>query len=46
MDTAGVAEPELSRIDEEVATLIEDAIEFAQSSPKPEPESAAEDLFA
>jgi TPP-dependent pyruvate/acetoin dehydrogenase alpha subunit len=45
-ESGGVAEAELTRIDEEVAALIEEAIEFAQASPRPQPESAAEDLYA
>jgi TPP-dependent pyruvate/acetoin dehydrogenase alpha subunit len=36
----------MTRIDKEVATLIEDAVRFAQESPRPDPSVAVEDLFA
>jgi len=40
-----VDESELKRIEKEVKAKVEEAIKFAQESPKPRPESAAEDLL-
>jgi TPP-dependent pyruvate/acetoin dehydrogenase alpha subunit len=45
-EIAGVTEEELVRVEQEVAALIEDAVRFAQDSPRPDPRSATEDLFA
>jgi len=41
-----IREEELARIDEEVAALIENAVQYAQESPRPDPSIAVEDLFA
>lgn len=40
-----IKESELKKIDEEVKARVEEAIKFAQESPKPKPESAVEDLL-
>jgi len=41
----GCAESDLSRFDHEAETIIVDALEFAESSPAPEPEDAFTDVF-
>lgn len=41
----GIPEKELDEIDDEVSDQIEEAVRFAQESPRPMPESAIEDLF-
>ncbi len=46
VEDIGVKDEDVARIDEEVAALIEDAVRFAENSPRPEPQSATEDLFA
>ncbi len=37
LDATGVGEEELKRIDEEVKAIVQEAAEFAQASPEPEP---------
>ncbi len=46
LQTGFVAQPELDRIAAEVERDVREAVEFAQSSPFPEPEEALEDVFA
>jgi 2-oxoisovalerate dehydrogenase E1 component len=41
-----VADPELDRIDQEVAALVKDAAEFAEASPWPDPATAARHVYA
>ena len=43
---AGVAAERLEQIEEEARTDVETAVEFALASPRPEPESALEDVYA
>jgi TPP-dependent pyruvate/acetoin dehydrogenase alpha subunit len=43
---AGVASSRLEEIEEEARLDVEAAVEFALASPRPEPESALEDVFA
>jgi TPP-dependent pyruvate/acetoin dehydrogenase alpha subunit len=45
-ESSGVTEEQLAGIEREVVALIEDAVRFAQDSPRPDPRSATEDLFA
>jgi acetoin:2,6-dichlorophenolindophenol oxidoreductase subunit alpha len=42
----GTSDADLARIDAEAADVISDALQFAQSSPAPEPEDAFSDVFA
>lgn len=42
----GYTDADLARIDGEAADIIKDALQFAQSSPAPEPEDAFSDVFA
>ncbi|MBA7493169.1 Acetoin:2,6-dichlorophenolindophenol oxidoreductase subunit alpha [subsurface metagenome] len=46
VETEMVPEAELNKIDQEVKAKVEEAVGFAQESPKPKPESATEDLLA
>jgi pyruvate dehydrogenase E1 component alpha subunit len=41
----GCGEADLARFDHEAAAIIADALEFAESSPAPEPEDAFTDVF-
>jgi TPP-dependent pyruvate/acetoin dehydrogenase alpha subunit len=43
---ASIPEQELAEIEREAAALVEDAVRFAEASPRPEPRTATEDLFA
>ncbi len=44
---AGVATDEtLKRLDEEIALTVEDAVQFAESSPEPDPESIFDHIYA
>jgi 2-oxoisovalerate dehydrogenase E1 component len=42
----GIEEAALDHLDQQVANEVDDALEFARSSPFPEPESAYDDLYA
>jgi TPP-dependent pyruvate/acetoin dehydrogenase alpha subunit len=42
----GHTEADLARLDAEAATIIEQALHFAEASPEPSPAAAAEDVFA
>jgi acetoin:2,6-dichlorophenolindophenol oxidoreductase subunit alpha len=46
LKTLGYSEADLDRIETEAAGVISDALQFAQSSPAPEPEDALSDVFA
>jgi pyruvate dehydrogenase E1 component alpha subunit len=43
---AGVAEAELDRLDEEIKADVDAAVEFARTSPTPDPATALTDIFA
>ena len=40
-----ISEVEINEIEEKVADIIEEAAEFADESPMPDPEKAFEDVF-
>lgn len=42
----GVTDPTLSQVEQEVEAAVEDAVEFARSSPIPSPQEALTDVFA
>ena len=42
----GVSQDELSALEAELANELEEALEFAKSSPEPLPEDALDDLYA
>ena len=46
VEEEGVDESELQAIDDELQKDLDDALEFAQSSPDPQPEDALEDAYA
>jgi TPP-dependent pyruvate/acetoin dehydrogenase alpha subunit len=41
-----LTEKEIQQLEQEVLTELEQAVKFAESSPKPDPESAFTDVFA
>lgn len=46
LNKAGIKDQELKRIDEQIAALVQEAVDYAESLPWPKPESVTERLYA